>query len=304
MRKTKFYLGAVISVLAIVFVAARLQGVIHKRDFVAIHDSDSKLSVQEKETIRKTFSLNPSHRALTVDNVNGSIEVVGTSSDQVQMVVEETIKAESKEKVDQARKEVTLDTTQNDDGLRLYVNGPFRCHSEDDCRGHREHTGYSVRMDFQLQVPHDIALTLKTVNGGHVQVKDVNGAYSVHNVNGGVEMQDIAGSGHVKTVNGPVKVSFRENPKENSDFGTINGPVELQFARNLSADFRFKTMNGGVYSDFPMTALPAQEVQGERRNGRFVYRADRTTGGRIGSGGPEIKVENLNGDIRVLERHE
>ena len=39
----------------------------------------------------------------------------------------------------------------------------------------------------------------------------------------------------------------------------------------------------------------------ERKNGRFVYRSDRYTGGRAGSGGPEIKLENLNGDIRVLE---
>jgi len=40
----------------------------------------------------------------------------------------------------------------------------------------------------------------------------------------------------------------------------------------------------------------------ERRNGKLVFRTDRYTGGRVGSGGPEIKLENLNGDIRVLER--
>ena len=27
-------------------------------------------------------------------------------------------------------------------------------------------------------------------------------------------------------------------------------------------------------------------------------------GQRIASGGPQIKVENLNGDIRILENHE
>jgi hypothetical protein len=61
-------------------------------------------------------------------------------------------------------------------------------------------------------------------------------------------------------------------------------------------------MNGAVYSDFEMTSLPAQPASAERRGTKFVFRSDRFTGGRVGSGGPEIKAENLNGDIRVLER--
>lgn len=267
-------------------------------------DWDSEMPVKNEETIRKTFTLTASEgkRLLDVDNVTGSIEVTGTSSDQVQLVVNKTIRAESKERLEKAQKEVTLDISQETGLLKLYVNGPFRCNCNDGCWHSRGEDGYSVHMDFQLQVPHDLELNLKTVNGGHVTVKDVNGHYSVRNVNGGIEMQDMAGSGHVKTVNGGVKVTFRENPREDSDFSTINGNVDLYFARNLSADFRFKTMNGGVFSDFPMTTLPASESQGERRNGRFVFHADRYTGGRVGSGGPQIRAENLNGTIRVLER--
>jgi DUF4097 and DUF4098 domain-containing protein YvlB len=159
-------------------------------------------------------------------------------------------------------------------------------------------------MDFQLQVPRNIEVKLRTVNSGHINVRDVTGDFSVHNVNGGVEMQNIAGSGVAKTVNGGVRITFRENPHEKSEFGTINGNVDLYFVRGLSADFRFKTMNGNVYSDFEMSSLPAQPVSTEHHGTKFVFRADRYTGGRIGNGGPEIKAENLNGDIRVLERHE
>jgi hypothetical protein len=63
-------------------------------------------------------------------------------------------------------------------------------------------------------------------------------------------------------------------------------------------------MNGKVYSDFEMTMLPAHPVSSEQHGTKFVFRTDRYTGGRIGSGGPEVKAENLNGDIRVLERHD
>ncbi len=267
-------------------------------------DEDSGMPLKEQETIRKTFTLSAAHKILELDNMQGSIEVVATNADQVQMVVNKTLRAESKERMEAAKKEVKLDITEQPDLLKLYVDGPFRCHCNDGCDGWHGDHGYSVKMDFQLQVPRNLDLKLKTVNAGKVFVRGTAGNFSVHNVNGPVEMQDVAGSGQARTVNGGVKVSFRENPKEKSDFGTINGNVELAFVRPLSADFRFKTMNGGVFSDFEMTALPAQPVSAERRNGKFVYRADRFTGGRVGSGGPEIKAENLNGEIRVLERHE
>ena len=267
-------------------------------------DSDSSMRLQEKETIRKTFNLTADHKILEVDNVFGSIEVTGGEGNQVQLVVNKTIFAESKDRMETAKKEVTLDITDQPDFLKFYVNGPFRCNCNDGCEGNRGDRGYRVRMDFQLQVPRNIEVKLKTVNSGNVHVQDVTGNFSVHNVNGRIEMLNVAGSGTAKTVNGPVKVTFRENPRENSDFGTINGNVELYFVRGLAGDFRFKTMNGAVYSDFEMTSLPAQPVSSERHGTKFVFHSDRFTGGRIGSGGPEIKAENLNGDIRVLERHE
>ncbi|HKD52296.1 MAG TPA: hypothetical protein VKB90_15930 [Candidatus Acidoferrum sp.] len=266
--------------------------------------SDRDLPVEEQETIQKSFSMSgATHRSLEIDNVWGSVEVVGTSSDQVQLTVNKSTRAESKDKLEQAHKEVTLDITEQQGLLKFYVNGPFRCHCDDGC-GHREFEGYIVKMDFQLRVPRDIDIKVKTVNEGRAVVRDINGNFLVRNVNGDVEMSNIAGSGTASTVNGPVKVSFRQNPREASDFKTINGNVELRFTQGLAADFRFKTFNGGIYSDFPVAALPVRAVQEEHHGGKFVFRADRYTGVRVNSGGPEIKVENLNGDIRILENHE
>jgi DUF4097 and DUF4098 domain-containing protein YvlB len=271
---------------------------------MTLDDSDGDLPVQEEETIQKSFSMvGVQHKSLEIDNVWGSIEVVGTNSDQAQLTVKKSVRAESKEKLEQARKEVTLDITEQAGSLRLYVNGPFRCNCDDGC-GRREFEGYIVKMNFQLRVPRDIDIKVKTVNEGRVLVRDINGSFLVRNVNGDVEMENIAGSGTARTVNGPVKVSFRQNPRENSDFRTINGDVDLRFAQGLAADFRFKTFNGSIYSDFPVTALPVRAVQEEHHGAKVVFHADRYTGVRVNSGGPEIKVENLNGEIRILENHE
>lgn len=273
-------------------------------------DNDSGMPLREQETIRKSFAVGSAHKLLDVDNVFGSVEVVGGTGDQVQLVITKTLRAESKERMEAAKKEVTLDVTEQPDLLRLYVNGPFRCNCNcdgDGCRGGGWHgdRGYVVKMDFQLQVPRSMDLKLKTVNSGRISVRDVIGNFSVNNVNGGIDLTDVGGgAARARTVNGGVKVVFRENPKENSEFGTINGPIELYFVHGLSADFRFKNFNGGVYSDFEMTSLPALAPTTERRDGKFVFRTSRFTGGRVGAGGPEIKADNLNGDIRVLERHE
>src|SRR2546430_13506554 len=167
---------------------------------MTIDDSDRDLPVQEEETIQKSFSMaGVQHRSLEIDNVWGAIEVVGTNSDQVQLTVKKSVRAESKDKLEQARKEVTLDISEQEGFLKLYVNGPFRCHCDDGC-GHREFDGYIVKMDFQIQVPGDIDIRIKTVNEGRVLVRDINGNFLVRNVNGDVEMDNISGSGTARTV--------------------------------------------------------------------------------------------------------
>jgi hypothetical protein len=271
---------------------------------VANDDWDSGMTVREEETVRQSYPLAGADRALTVDNIFGSIDVVGIDSDQVTLVLKKTYRADSKTELEKAKKEVTLDVTNDGGQLKLYVNGPFRCNHNCDsccCGGHDEQ-GYVVKMDFQLQVPRMLKLTLKTVNDGNIKVQDVSGDFSLHNVNGGIEMLDAAGSGVAKTVNGGVKMTFRAAPKANSQFATINGPIELSFPHDLSADFRFKNFNGGIYSDYELSALPNRQPESERKNGKFIFRSDRFVGGRVGQGGPEIKIENLNGDIRVIER--
>jgi hypothetical protein len=272
-----------------------------------LDDSDANLPVQDHEVIQKSFSLaGATRKSIEIDNVFGSIEVVGGPSDQVQLVVDKTTRAESKDALALARKEVTLDISQPDGGLKLYVDGPFRCQCEDGCRGtrRRDEEAYLVKMDFELHVPGNVDVKVKTVNQGRVIVRNVTGNFIARNVNGDIELDGMAGSGIAHTVNGPVKVSFRENPKENSSFQSVNGNIDLLFARGLSADFRFKTFNGGVYSDFPVTTMPVRDPQEEHRGGKVVFHADRFTAARVSSGGPEIKIENLNGDIRILENHE
>ena len=129
-----------------------------------------------------------------------------------------------------------------------------------------------------------------------------SGDFKISNVNGGIEMKEVEGSGSVQTVNGPVKVTFARNPTRRTSFKSVNGTLDVSFRPGLNADVKMKTMNGGLFTDFPVTALPVAATQPERRNGKFVWQSNRMTGVRIGSGGPELSFETLNGDVLIKNR--
>jgi len=110
----------------------------------------------------------------------------------------------------------------------------------------------------------------------------------------------VGGAGTAHTVNGPVTVTFTANPKRESSFKTVNGNVDVTFRDGLAADFAMKTFNGGLFTDFDAQPLATTvQAAGERRNGRFVYRANEFTRVRVGNGGPQITFETLNGNVRA-----
>ena len=219
------------------------------------------------------------------------------------MTVEKTIEADSPAKLDAARHEVKLDTTKSAERLKLYVDGPFRCHCGD---GHNSvndtgRRGYRVIYDFDLKVPAGMSVELATVNGGKVETRGIAGDFDLSNVNGGIELEEMAGSGKAHSVNGKVRVVFATNPRKNCSFKTVNGGIEASFRRDLSADIQVKTFNGDAYTDFDAAALPVS-ASAERRDGKFVYRSNRSSAFRIGSGGPELRFDTLNGSIRLINR--
>jgi hypothetical protein len=259
--------------------------------------------VEQHETIERTFTLSgAAARKVIVDNVEGSIQVTGHPGSEIRLIARKRLRADSPEKAAEARRDVSLDISQDANTVRLYVDGPFRCRDG----GVRMHgrQGYRVRFDFELQVPPDTAVSLKTVNDGDIKVEGVAGDYDVDNINGGIQMAEVSGSGRVYALNGRVQVLFRENPRAASSFGSLNGEVRVSFRPSLAADLRFKTFNGGVFTDFPVTYLPVQAAAGERRDGKFVYKSNEWSSVRVGRGGPELSFDAFNGNIRILSREQ
>jgi hypothetical protein len=263
----------------------------------------SRYEVVDESAMTRTLSFAAGGgRALDVRNITGFIHVEGTNDASVQMSIRKVVRAETRDDLAEAQRDVRLDF--KDGGPRVEAtvtdrSGHVCGEPWNDREPRRDHVHYEVRFDFTIRMPRNASLRLCTINGGDVVVNGTQGDFDVTNVNGLIDMRQVAGSGRAHTVNGPVTVTFIANPQQPSSFKTVNGNVDVLFLDGLAADFSMKTFNGGLFTDFDVQPLPSGAAAGERRDGRFVYRGNEFTRVRVGRGGPQITFETLNGNVRA-----
>ena len=259
--------------------------------------------VQRKGEINRTLHFQDLSKPkdLQVDNIFGSIVVTGYDGKEVKLIAHKTIKARTEGRVQKAEEEVKLDITEEGNVIDIYVDGPFR-HQHDN-REKWHDSGYEVHYDFDIKVPRKTNIFLKTATAGNIQVSNIQGEFRIRHADGKIVMRDIIGAGTAKTAAGDVEVLFAKNPESDCSFKTVAGDIYAVFLKNLSADFLLKTRYGDAYSDFPVALLPVQSsATEERKNGKYVYRSNASVGVRIGSGGPEIKMDTLTGDILINKK--
>jgi hypothetical protein len=260
------------------------------------HWDDWKVEDHEKITRSFTVGSGSNPRRLLVDNVDGFIHVTGTAGSEIKMSVDRHTKAESKEAMEEAKRDVKLDISQQGNFVRVYADGPFRNNN----RGERYYN-YRVKFDCEIQVPKDAEIVLHSLSS-EINVKGTGGDFDVHTLNGPIDMESVAGSGSVHTLNGNVKVAFAKNPEKASTFHTLNGTVDIYFQKPLNASLKYHTLNGGVWADFDVQ--PETTSSG---NGHLIYgpaRSNRNGSARVGSGGPQLSFEGLNGAIRLHTKTE
>lgn len=266
--------------------------------FWVVRASDCCTLSEPQPAVQKTFPVSGAP-ALEVRNIDGPIHVTGDSEGEIRLTATETVRGNSKDDIERAKREVRLNILAQGNRIVACVQqaSVFGFGSgSDDCESAHFNLGnppYRVRFDFEMHVPIATNVNLNTVNEGDIRVERASGGFEVHNVNGGIDLEGMGGAGHAATVNGEVKAVFAANPVAESGFSTVNGSVHLYFRPDLSAMLRYATVNGDVYTDFPVTAT------GEKSNSTIVFRSGQAGGDQIGSGGPRIQVNTVNGAIFV-----
>ncbi len=265
---------------------------------ISITTAAHSVEIFDREEIKRTFT-NLAIKRIFVDNINGSVKIVGTSISEIRLTAKRTIEAESSDKISEAKEDVTLDISETRDRLEIVINAPWRNGENIHWRG-IEFYGYDVRYDFELEVPREMVLFVKTVNEGKIIIENTRGKFDLRNVNGPVSALGLTTGGSIHTVNGSIDATFAESPKEPCSFKTVNGEIEVNFPSDLKGTMTFKTFNGKAYSDFEFEELSREPMRVEVKRGKRIYRQGENARIQVGTGGPEIRFETVNGNINIL----
>lgn len=255
--------------------------------------------VQGDDTLRRTVGWTTgtgTGRVLELSNLNGAVTIIAEERADVSVIATRTVERVGRDPVPQVdvrqvANAVVVCSDSTRCGCRL-EQGPERGWRPDDDRT-------VARVNFEVRVPRAVTLDVCAVNTRLVRVEGTSGPYRIHNVNGGIRLTRISGHGDVHTVNGDLDATFALAPDGPSRFSSVNGDLDVTMPRSLSADVRMHTMHGALYTAFETTPLPRRAAATERRGAATIYRQDGHASVRIGSGGPELTFDTLNGDVRL-----
>jgi putative adhesin len=144
--------------------------------------------------------------------------------------------------------------------------------------------GHDVRVDYDLHVPPQVALSLVTVNG-RIETRGIAGETAAKTVNGSMDLES-TGSNEVeaKSVNGRIQAKFLHD-FHGARLGTVNGRVIAVLPPTASFLGDFTQVNGDFEAAFPLNIHShpgSRRVSGEVNGGRYT-----------------LKISTVNGDITI-----
>lgn len=221
-------------------------------------------------------------QALEIKGINGDVDAAAAPGDEV-----EVLAVRSGRRSDPS--EVKIEVVPHAGGVTVCAVYPASSWGKpNECApgegGRMNSSNNDVEVRFTVRVPRGVRFVGRTVNGG-ISVEQLEDAVEVYTVNGGVRVKT-RGNARAETVNGSITASLgRADWSGSVSFETVNGGISLELPDDASADVRAETVNGSIETDFPLT------VKGKLSSRRLS--------GTIGSGGRELKLETVNGSIRL-----
>ena len=240
---------------------------------------DSGSSYPEvREEFRQTYPFTANGR-VSLENINGSVRISSWDRNEVQVIAVK--RAYNRERLAEAQ----IDVTATPDAIRIKTRYPDRNqHFEKDERG-RYNNPASV--DYTVTVPRKARLESISLINGSLDIEGVEGDVSGSSVNGRVAAKGLMGTTKLSTVNGSLEVIFTRLTDSNPiTLNSVNGSVAMVIPSNANAQVRASTVHGSISNDFGLEVKHGEYV------GHDLY-------GQIGTGGPRIRIGNVNGQIWI-----
>ena len=230
-----------------------------------------------REEFHQTYSISPTGR-VSLENINGDVQIKVWDRPAVQ--VDAVKKAYRKDRLSEA----TIDVNATEESVRIkteYPDGP------QNFRGGQGRWDNPATVDYTLTVPRRAMLESIELVNGSCDIDGVEGSVKASSINGRLNAKGLLGEARLSTINGPLIASFNQlDDSKPISLGSVNGSVTLVIPSNSNASVRAGTVHGGISSDFALKV----------KHGEYV---GHSMDGQIGTGGPKIKLGNVNGGIRV-----
>ena len=224
------------------------------------------------ENFKQTYPLNADGE-IRVDNVNGSIEIVAWDKPEVALEAEKRAKNEE----DLQRVHLKIDAT----ATRFTVKTEYE-----------KKSGWfggnvDASVHYKLMVPAGARLDKIDSVNSDITVTGVRGSVNLDTVNGRITATGLAADARLDTTNGSLSAEFASLDQVHTvKLDSTNGSAEVILPKGASARIRTSTVNGHCRVEQPIK----------------LSRTGRDLAGEIGSGGPEISLDTVNGGIAVREK--
>jgi len=236
---------------------------------IAAATADARVS----EEFHQTYPL-VNNGELRLDNINGKVRI--TTWERAEIQIDAVKRADTQADLDALKIEVAA----KPDRIRIHTKYPK-------LKASLWRKGESGNVDYELKVPVQINLKeIQCVNAG-VEIEGVSGPVNAFSVNGRLKVTGLAADSKLESINGTVEATFEKFENVNKvGLKSVNGKLELNLPSDVNADVSAKSVNGGIHADSGLTPTKHWPVGSSLQ-------------GTLGKGGSQIKLETVNGSIRV-----
>jgi DUF4097 and DUF4098 domain-containing protein YvlB len=274
----------------------------------------------EEQAIER-FQFDVSSPARLVTRIDdGSLEIVGTQSQEIRMTVVKKARGPNEDAAAALLEHIVVATEQDGNAVRLEIKSGSAWKWDDEGFGPRH-----LQADVEIRVPQETDLEL-TTQDGRIVVENIRGRIQAETGDGRVRLRDIAGDIHARSsdgsiigveLDGPIDVATEDgrieldgriqklsaitsdgsikircdakmpSPKEDWHVRTSDGSITITFPRDLSAELEASTSDGRIVNELQFT-------EAEEDKHRIK--------GKLGEGGNLIYVKTSDGRITLRSR--
>ncbi len=235
---------------------------------------DLSAQAEARNEWKKTYAVEAG-ATLEIVNTNGRIEIAATDGDAIEVVAERVVKASTDDRAREVLDGFEIRETASANHVRL------------DSRSTGMSLGINRMVHYTVKVPRSTNVRIDTTNGD-VQVNELAGELRVEATNGRIVGNGLANGAEVDTTNGAVSLSFAKLGAQGIACETTNGAITVTLPPDADADLSARVTNGRV-------SVEGLDVD-------FTEESRRRMDGRLGAGGTRVRLQTLNGEIRVRGR--